>query len=78
MSLFFVWNDEIPNTPYNIFIPAIEENWLSNDFLKKDGASITRLVSLSSGDKIKLRGRIIQGDYGETAAHSVRLRIRKV
>ena len=76
--MVFVFNNEFVGTPFDYFVNGVEENWLSNDFLKKDGASITRQVYLSNGDKIKMRGRIIQGDYGETAAHTVRLRIKKL
>jgi len=53
-------------------------NWLSSSFFKKDGASITRIITLSAGDKIKMRGRMIQGSFAQTGAHTTRLRIRKV
>jgi len=76
--MVIVFNTEVAGTPFDYFQPGYEENWLSNDFLKKDGASICRMVYLSAGDTIKVRGRIIQGDYGETAAHSLRFRIKKV
>ena len=54
------------------------ENYLSNDFSKKDSCSITRTIELNSGDKIKMVGRVIQGNYGETSAHTVRFRIKKL
>lgn len=76
--MVIVFNNEFAGTPFDFFQPGYEENWLSNDFLKKDGCSICRIVTLTAGDKLKMRGRVIQGDYGETAAHSVRFRIKKI
>lgn len=43
-----------------------------------DSCSITRIISLGVGDKIKMVGRILYGPNAKTADHTVRLKIKQV
>jgi len=48
------------------------------DTLKKNSSSMTFMLSLSAGDKIKIVGTLLQGFSATTIADSVRLKIKKV
>ena len=76
--MIIYWQNYNDDRTFLPFEDGYTDNWVDTDFLKKESASITRIVSLSAGDKIKMRGRMIQGLYGQTAAHTVRLRIKKL
>ena len=60
--------------------PGFGYGWSNQDFQfgLADGCSITRIVALSSGDKVKMRGKVITGITVDTSPDTVRLRIRKL
>jgi len=72
------WNNELVGIDYQVFDGKLNHNDVSNDFLKKDNSKITRVISLTTGDKLKFRGRMIQGTHAQTSAHSFRVTIKKL
>jgi hypothetical protein len=80
MATIIQWNGPIPNAPHSYFQGGYTENHIligSSD--RKDSCSITRVIPLLAGYKIKIVARTTKSVYlAETAPHTVRLRIKKI
>lgn len=71
------WNREIYNS-FNFSQMGFKGNWIANSYPKKESCSVNMLITATAGDKIKMQGRMIQGDFCITSAHGVRMRIKKI
>lgn len=75
--MIFNWNGRFSNpwvTPQQWYTT----NGPTGDFETRESASIQTMYHLKIGDKIKIVARVIKGGTVETAAKTVRLKIREV